>query len=217
MTNQPLFETYLIKPKNQDFVTGKASLPVSLVFPQNILGIHKWIITINKILLAFCPIYTPLLLNELLLGLANIKSNTIFYIPFSINEWLLNLENIQLKNTFFDLLVNTEYLSIFIVFIYAIAIFLNILVFWSILINYEPWLAKRILLKGGKVIEGWICDVRFIIRSESDEMEILFELPTPDGNSIKGKLCCDIPKGVRPVPGNRLKFLYLNKQCYFFL
>jgi len=221
MMNQPLFDTYLIKPRNQDFVNGKASLPVSLVFPEGILKIHKLAITINIFLLIVTPLYTPFLVNELLLALADIESNTIFYIPFSIDRWILNLislKNNPVKDKLFNFLVNTEHLSTFIIFIYALVTIFSILMLRLILIKYEPWLAKRILSKGGKIVEGLIHQVKYVIVPEGpDETEILFELPTPDGNSIQGKLCCNFHRRTPPIPGNKLKFLYLNKQCYFFL
>jgi hypothetical protein len=194
MMNQPLFETYLIKPKNQSFVTGKALLPASLVFPEGILKIHKLIITINIILL----IVTPFVVNEWVLSLTSLadNSNTSSYF-FSFRRTGNAID-----------IVNP---------ISVLAMILDVSIFWLFLVNYERWLAKRILSKGARIIEGWIYDVRFITLSESDETEILFELPTPNGDSIKGKLRCELRRRTQPVVGNTLKFLYLNRHCYFFL
>jgi hypothetical protein len=194
MTSQPSFDTYLIKPKNQNFVSGRALLPASLVFPEGILKVHKLVITINIVLLIVTP--------------------------FLINEWVLNLTDLangsHTSSYFFSYRRTGSSLNIFSP-TSVLAMILDVSIFWFSLVNYERWLAKRILSKGGKIIEGWIYDVRFIILSESNETEILFELPTPDGNTIKGKLRCDFRKRVQPIAGNRLKFLYLNNRCYFFL
>jgi hypothetical protein len=168
MINQPLFETYLIKPKNQNFVDGKVSLPVSLVVPEGILKTHELIIDASESLLTLSPFL--LIVASTILG------------------------SIGVLIVIFGMLISVLFL-----------------------VNYKHWLAQRILLKGGKIIEGWIYEVDFIIGSENVHTKISFELPTPDGNSIDGKLCYDFGKRTEPVPGNVLKFFYLNNQCYFFL
>lgn len=192
MTNQPLLNTYLIKPKNNNFVTGKASLPASLVFTEGILKIHKLIITIALFLTLVLPFTTGI-------GLLNLAD---FVEDLDKANFLKFLGNIVFIFGFINVIGTMSKLSIFHLF----------------QLGYERWLAKRVLSKGGRIIEGLIQEIKYVIVPEGpDETVILFKLLTPDGNSIEGELCYIPGRRIRPFSGNTLKFLYLNNQCYFFL
>jgi hypothetical protein len=195
MTSQLSSDVYLIKPKNHNFVSGKASLPDSLVFPEGILKIHKLVITINIILLIFTP--------------------------FLVNEWVLNLTGLtdgsHISSYFFSYRRTGSSLTIASP-TSLLAVMLDISIFWFSLTNYKRWLAKRVLSKGGKIVKGLIRDVKYVIVPEgADETVISYEILTPDENSIEGELCYVPGRRIRPFPGNTLRFLYLNSWCYFFL
>jgi hypothetical protein len=194
MTSQLSSNIYLIKPKNHNFVNGKTSLPDSLIFPEGILKIHKLVITINIILL----IFTPFLVNEWVLNLTGLANGSITWYFFGYTRTGSGLNIASLTS--------------------LLAVMLDVSIFWFSLTNYKHWLAKRVLSKGGKIVKGLIRDVKYVIVSEgADETVILYKLLTPDGNSIEGELCYVPGRRIRPFPGNTLRFLYLNNQCYFFL
>jgi hypothetical protein len=192
MTNQPLYKTYLIRPENQSFVMGKTSLPAYLIFPRSILRIHKFIICVFFILIASTP-------------------STIAIVLLNLADFADSLE----RANFFRFLAYVLFIASFINFVAAMR---EISISHLFQLAYQRWLAKRVLSKGGTIVEGLIHDVKYISVPEgADETIILFEIFIPDGSSIEGELCYIPGRRIQPFLGNTLKFLYLNNQCYFFL
>lgn len=192
MTNQPLSRTYLIRPENQSFVMGETLLPACLTFPRGILKIHKLIICVVFILIASTP-------------------STIAIVLLTLADFAYSLD----RAIFF---IFIEYILFIVIFINFIAAMRKVSISHLFQLAYERWLAKRVLSKGGTIVEGLIHDVKYVIVPEgANETIILFEILIPDGSSIEGELCYIPGRRIQPFLGNTLKFLYLNNQCYFFL